>query len=130
MSGFALQLQAFFDKTREEADRIVAGAITEFAERVEDRSPVDTGFFRANWRLGVDAPSVADTGGLSFPAEVVGHVYYFTNNAAYARRLEYGFTGTDSLGRSYNQPGRGFVGITVMEWPDILRRAANTTGAA
>lgn len=32
---------------------------------------------------------------------------YFT--AAYARRLEHGFVGTDSLGRTYNQSGYGFV---------------------
>lgn len=41
------------------------------------------------WRLGVDALSVyADIG----------------SAVVYARRIELGFTGTDSLGRFYNQP--------------------------
>ena len=38
-----------------------------------------------------------------------GLVFWMTNNAAYARRIEYGFVGEDSLGREYNQKGRFFV---------------------
>jgi hypothetical protein len=40
--------------------------------------------------------------------------------AAYAARQNYGFTGTDSLGRSYNQPGRHFVDHAVQQWPAIV----------
>ena len=40
--------------------------------------------------------------------------------AIYAARQNYGFTGTDSLGRSYNQPGRHFVEHAVEQWPQIV----------
>jgi len=40
--------------------------------------------------------------------------------AIYAARQNYGFTGTDSLGRNYNQPGRHFVDLAVQQWPRIV----------
>lgn len=43
----------------------------------------------------------------------IGEVMRFTWGGAgvdYAMRIEHGFTGTDSLGRNYNQAGRFFVG--------------------
>jgi hypothetical protein len=40
--------------------------------------------------------------------------------AIYAARQNYGFTGTDSLGRNYNQPGRHFVDLAVQQWPTIV----------
>ena len=40
--------------------------------------------------------------------------------AVYAARQNYGFTGTDSLGRNYNQPGRHFVELAVQQWPQIV----------
>jgi hypothetical protein len=50
--------------------------------------------------------------------------------AAYAARQNYGFSGTDSLGRNYNQSGRHFVELAVQQWPAIVeanqrRLAAN-----
>lgn len=38
----------------------------------------------------------------------------------YAFRVEAGFTGTDSLGRTYNQPGWHFVGANAARWPQIV----------
>lgn len=43
--------------------------------------------------------------------------------AAYAARQNYGFTGTDSLGRNYNQPGRHFVDLAVQQWPNIIENS-------
>jgi hypothetical protein len=40
--------------------------------------------------------------------------------ASYAARQNYGFTGTDSLGRNYNQSGRHFVELAVQQWPQIV----------
>ena len=45
--------------------------------------------------------------------------------AIYARRLNYGFVGSDSKGRVYNQQGLYFVEKAIAEWPAIVRRAAN-----
>jgi hypothetical protein len=40
--------------------------------------------------------------------------------AAYAARQNYGFTGTDSLGRNYNQSGKHFVELAVQQWAQIV----------
>ena len=43
--------------------------------------------------------------------------------AIYARRLNYGFVGQDSLGRNYNQAGAHFVEGAIAEWPSIVASA-------
>ena len=50
----------------------------------------------------------------------LGEVFMMRNNAVYAMRIEYGFVGTDSLGRHYNQQGRYFVTQNVAAWPTIV----------
>lgn len=44
--------------------------------------------------------------------------------AVYARRMNYGFVGADSLGRVYNQSGYHFVEGAIAEWGNIVARAA------
>lgn len=41
---------------------------------------------------------------------------------AYSMRLEYGFTGQDELGRTYNQPAYAFVRTAAQNWPAIVAR--------
>lgn len=49
-----------------------------------------------------------------------GDTVYIGYTAKYARRLNYGFVGTDSLGRTYNQSGYGFVEAAAAKWPAIV----------
>lgn len=49
---------------------------------------------------------------------------YFTWTAAYAARMEYGFSGKDSLGREYNQAGNGFLRLAVQQWPTIASKVS------
>lgn len=44
--------------------------------------------------------------------------------AEYARRMNSGFVGADSLGRVYNQPGNYFAEGAAQQWPDFVRKAA------
>ena len=44
--------------------------------------------------------------------------------AAYARRMNYGFIGADSLGRVYNQQGYYFVDGAIGKWKEIVKEAA------
>lgn len=44
--------------------------------------------------------------------------FYAGWSAAYARRMEYGFVGADSLGRVYNQRGFAFREKAVQKWDD------------
>lgn len=42
----------------------------------------------------------------------------------YARRLEFGFSGTDSLGRSYNQAPVGWTRLAAQQWKGIVEQTA------
>ena len=94
--------------------------------------PVDTGFLRASFRLTAGAPAAINpstTGGVTYNADAVsvviaglevGQTVYGSYTAVYARRLNYGFVGTDSLDREYNQRGYYFVDLAVQKWQQIV----------
>jgi hypothetical protein len=72
-----------------------------------------------------------DGGGESADAYVVkiagmeiGDSMEFAWTAPHARRINSGFTGTDELGRIYNQPGRFFVDRNAEKFPDHVKRRA------
>ena len=52
-----------------------------------------------------------------------GDVAKFTWTAPYARRMHYGFRGTDSLGRTYNQAGWFWVTEAAAQWQSIVAAA-------
>lgn len=53
-----------------------------------------------------------------------GDTIYLGWQAAYSRRVNNGFVGEDSLGRTYNQAGYGFAEATAAKWPVIVREQA------
>lgn len=55
----------------------------------------------------------------------LGDTYVGSYGMNYSLRLEYGFTGTDALGRSYNQPAYAFVRTAAQNWPAIVARLQN-----
>jgi hypothetical protein len=129
------------------ADRVDGGlgalarvACQDMAEEVIDNTPVDTGFLVANWQPSLEAPDVSlllgaygngyaeSRLGLVIAEIKAGDTFYFTNNAAYARRIEHGFVGKDSLGRYYNQRGRHMVVNALERWPLIVEGAAHKLG--
>ena len=63
-----------------------------------------------------------DVGILAVQA-VLGDTVHFGYQAEYARRQNFGFVGEDSLGRTYNQAGNGFVERAVNMWPQIVDQA-------
>jgi hypothetical protein len=50
----------------------------------------------------------------------IGGVKRFQWTAPYAMRIEAGYKGTDSLGRSYNQEGRHFVGANAQRFSQFV----------
>lgn len=58
------------------------------------------------------------SGGLS--GIELGQPVYIGWTPRYAARVNYGFVGTDSLGRSYNQSGAGFAEAAAAKWPTIV----------
>ena len=58
-----------------------------------------------------------------------GDPFYFGFQAAYAARWNYGFTGTDSLGRKYtNNSGSGMVQRSAAKWVAFVKQAERELG--
>lgn len=106
----------------EEALRAIALAAE---ARVKELTPVKTGNLRANWSVVTSADAVAKASGAPRSEAAtarLGQKIYLINPVEYARRVEYGFTGADALGRQFNQAGAGMVAQTMAELPGIAKK--------
>ncbi len=125
MSGpFELQLRAYAEKAKGNADAVVRKVVLDIGARLIARSPVDTGRFRSNWFYNLDAASGAadaETGASevrgieTIPLKASGHFHTITNNLPYAWKLETGHS---------KQAPSGMVGLTHMEFLPIVSAAA------
>ena len=94
------------------------------------RVPVKTGYLARSVVISNQPPSILTYGpvnpnALSGAATLEpGDTVYIGWQASYARRQNYGFTGTDALGRRYNQAGYGFAEATAAKWPAIVKAEA------
>lgn len=79
---------------------------------IDNKPPqIIEGLARGDYSLGLAAIKPGDT-------------IYIGWQAAYSRRMNYGFVGADSLGRTYNQAGYGFAEATAAKWPAIVQAEA------
>lgn len=92
---------------------------------------VITGFLMGSWQPSIGQPPKAASEqhpdkdsdvelSLMLSTMQLGQTFFYVNNAAYAMRQEFGFTGVDSLGRAVHQQGKFFVKKTVSQWPAIV----------
>jgi hypothetical protein len=58
---------------------------------------------------------------LAIASAVAGDRIVAAYTMEYARRLEFGFVGQDSLGRTYNQPGIGWTKRATQQWKQITK---------
>lgn len=100
-------------------------------------TPIDTGRLAGSWRASLNAP-VSDPPyqWSPTPSDAIRRVLsvaegmtledkiYVLNTAPYAARVEYGFVGTDTLGRTYNQRGRYTVAASLDRAPMFAQTAA------
>lgn len=127
-----IALDAIF---RESAQRV-------FHEMTRSRAaggshPFDTGFAIASWRastsqmpeiirgsVGEKGRSYAPSGQveLTIATAKLGDTIYIGGTASYLPRLNYGFSGTDSAGRHFNQSGYLFVEKAAQKWPSIVKQ--------
>lgn len=125
---FEVQVREFVEKAGRRAQAAFRATAQDAVDRVKELTPVDTGNLRANWTTmrGGDVEPVVGRGP---PAEAavmrlrLGDRLIVLNPVEYAMRIEFGFTGEDSLGRYFNQAGRGMVQQTVLEVPAIAVKA-------
>lgn len=136
---FAASLKAWREKAGDKLGALARVATQDLCERVIDDTPIDTGFLVGNWQPSLNAPTVAagDATGnvyassqlaVTIPQIKPGDIFYYLNAAAYARRIEFGFVGPDSLGRVYNQAGRYMVTKNINAWDSIVQKAAVKIG--
>ena len=89
---------------------------------VEGAIPVDTSDLAKS--LTVDGAEGADVS-VKIQGMEIGDTMEFAWTMPYARRVNSGFTGTDSLGRTFDMPGRFFVDANAAKFPDHVKKRAN-----
>lgn len=99
--------------------------------RVGGKVPIDTGNLARSVLASTDSMpktsevlSTGSTVGVVTATLRLDQVVYLGYQAVYARRQNYGFVGTDSLGRLYNQQGAHFVEYAISMWPTIVKLAS------
>lgn len=147
MSGasvdFATQVTAWCLATKERALAVFQQSCQEVIEVMQTpvgaggNMPIQTGFLRASLRGFAgsvsSAPAIKPGVGAA-PTDNAASISLVISNlklgdaitvlylANYAQRVNYGFVGTDSLGRKYNQSGRLFVDLAAQQWPAVVSR--------
>ncbi len=115
-------------KTQDKADILCRKLVLDVDKSVIQRSPVDTGKFKGDWQLGVNAQPIGVTeiydknggGTLAYhesqiPLKAAGHKYFIVNNSPYAWALEYGHSG---------QAPFGMVELTTIAFQSTVDRIA------
>lgn len=154
MGLFSKVVEAWGSRQRRRLDVVRKESTKELARRMTttypDRTmPVRTGNLRSSLMVSTTAvppvdPSKMPEPGKTYPWDLtavfaaidatnIKQTIHLGFVAPYARRMEYGFNGQDSLGRTYHQRGYGFVRRAALEWQEIVREqdrifAANNRG--
>ena len=92
--------------------------------------PVDTGNLYRSLvasTSGMPTTSVTRSSGSNVTAVIAqlrpNQSIWLGYTATYARRMNFGFVGADSLGRVYNQQGNYFVERAIAMWPQLVDEA-------
>jgi hypothetical protein len=125
---FSVQVGQWVEKALGRATQAFQATAQDAVARVKELTPVKTGYLRANWTAIQGGDAVPVAGAVPDPAEAIaalkiGDVVAIVNPVVYARRVEFGFVGQDSLGRHYNQAGAGMVQQTIIEVPEMAMQA-------
>jgi len=127
MGSFAVQVKAFAEKTKGNADLIIRKASLDVFSNVVLKTPVDKGRARGNWQPsigGVMGGTVEqlDPSGAATIASIqamtaqfgIGEVMYLANNLPYIKRLEEGYS---------QQAPAGMVALTVQSFQRAIDAA-------
>lgn len=135
--GFSASVNRWTKETKERSTEAFRMGILDFFIHLRDTTPIDTGFLRSSLTLGrngaVPSGPNAEYGSVQNDVQaldVIGQLELgdrvtMVYNATYARRVEYGFVGYDSLGRYYNQAGRYWITAAGKRYVSIMRAAAS-----
>lgn len=137
---FTAQLKDFENLTAQNMRYVAAEAIQDVVEAAqtpqpsvkrtggtfeEGKIPVDDGDLVASLNSRI-AGGGGETGAASYVTAIagmeLGDRLEFEWTQAYALRIEAGFSGTDSKGRTYNQAGRHFVGANAARFSEFVEK--------
>ena len=142
--GFLSSVNKWTLDTRERSTQAYRNGALDFYDALAAETPVKTGNLRnslvAHLNSDGDMAMVTGPGNTSddstyrggaeksisniMQAELGDRISY-VYHATYARRLEYGFFGADSLGRVYSQAGRFWIARVGSRYRSIMRAAAS-----
>lgn len=127
-------IDKWLGRVQEDLITLARQSIFDLVRMVVFDTPVHVGFLRGNWQPAIGAAPPPKDGGTADPSGSMAladatvrlqgltlqDTFYFTNATAYARRVNYGFVGEDSLGRHYNQAGQFYLENNLAKWPAIV----------
>ena len=131
--AFIMQVKLWTDKAKAAPMLVIRDAIQEINNEIISTTPYVTGYLSGSYFADINGiPSGAGSVGRPSTAAVnavaatlnAGDTYIMGNTAKYARRVELGFVGTDSLGRKYNQHGRYWMKAVLNRAPQIAAASA------
>lgn len=138
MASFEASVKRFTIEAKENTSLIFRTAADDLAKAVvKPRSsggflPHDTGNLGRSLAASTSVFPGVDTNEANYGASNVeftiagveaGDTLYLGFQAAYGPRQNYGFVGSDSLGRNYNQTGAYFVENAAAQWPAFVASA-------
>lgn len=131
--SFEAQLREFGDLAIEDTMAVIKQSVQDVLKKAQvtkkrgGNLPVDTGFLRNSLVSSLNG-STTLRGPTSYIAKLArmepGDVFESGWLAEYALRIEFGFSGTDSKGRRYNQAPAYFLRDALLQWEAIVLRNA------
>lgn len=124
MAHFSIPLDRLADAMKADLETVTRKATQQLFTAAVNRSPVDTGRFRANWNVSAGAPNYsitpstnkgrADSEAAKALTLPVGGITYLANALPYAERLEFGYS---------KQAPSGMVRLAAQEFDAYVRKA-------
>jgi hypothetical protein len=134
---FAASIAGFSDKVQRRATLVLRSAAQDVASQAQTvkgaggRMPIDTGNLRASFTSILNGSAL--TGEDSYVATLgnaeLGDHLRFEWRTDYAARMEFGFVGTDSRGRNFNQSGNLFASTAIANWANLVDKYARQAEA-
>lgn len=140
--GFIASVNKWTLETEERSNEAFRNGALDFYDALAKATPVLTGNLRNSLVATTNGSTTIVTGHGLNPSDnayrggaetsianimtaKIGDKISYMYGATYFRRLNYGFTGFDSLGRFYNQAGRFWVQTVGARYRSIMRAAAS-----
>lgn len=137
MASFSAQVSGFSEQTKRDIPLIFNSAVGKLEDEIKRNrktggglTPVDTGNLIRSIKVSDKAMPKVDTVEKKYRETTftlgpnsMSKPVYIGVQAVYGPRMNYGFVGTDSLGRNYNVTGAYFVEGAASKWRQFVKEA-------